>query len=179
VGGGGLEGQGAGDGRGALEVWERWQPGAIFMDLRMPRMGGEEAVSRLRQREGNPRRTAVFALTASVLGMEHDRIIATGFDEFLQKPFQEPVLAEVLERYLGVRFKTEGLAGSQSAGTPHVSWDELPEDWRQNFREALLLCDLDAAESLLGDLGQHPAREYLEPLVKGFHFQAVLEEMGE
>ena len=175
----GFDVQVAEDGVSALEAWERWQPEAVFMDLRMPRLRGEAAATKLRELEGNQRRTAVFALSASVLGIDREQILAAGFDEFIQKPFHEHVLAEVLERYLGVRFKTEGLEAAQPEPPSNIDWQGFPEAWRPAFRQALLLGDLDEAQARLQELGEHPAVPYLELRIREFRTEEILQQMGE
>jgi CheY-like chemotaxis protein len=75
----------AGDGIEALEAVEREQPQIVFMDLSMPRMGGLEAVRRLRSSPG--KQPTVVMLTAFA-GDENERAAEeAGADLFLTKPF--------------------------------------------------------------------------------------------
>ena len=75
----------AGDGIEALEAFERERPQIVFMDLSMPRMGGLEAVRRLRSSAGT--QPTIVMLTAFA-GDENERAAEeAGADLFLTKPF--------------------------------------------------------------------------------------------
>ncbi|MFD1190320.1 MULTISPECIES: PAS domain-containing hybrid sensor histidine kinase/response regulator [Phenylobacterium] len=65
-----------------------------LMDLRMPRMGGPEAVALIRA-DPDPRvsGTPVVALSADILDYQDETLAALGFDGFLAKPIQ---VAELL-----------------------------------------------------------------------------------
>ncbi|HEY9705748.1 MAG TPA: response regulator, partial [Allocoleopsis sp.] len=65
----GFEVKEAGNGQESIEIWEKWQPHLIFMDMRMPIMDGYEATKYIKSTtKGNA--TAIIALTASVLEEE-------------------------------------------------------------------------------------------------------------
>ncbi len=90
----------AGDGLMAVETWERWAPDVVFMDIRMPKLNGFEALRRIRAFEaerGLPR-TTVIALTASAFDHDHDAMLQAGFDDHVGKPFKEASLVESLAR---------------------------------------------------------------------------------
>lgn len=93
-------------GREALEIWKRWQPHLIWMDLRMPRMDGYEATKRIKT---SPQgiSTVIIAMTASTFEQERAIILGSGFDGFVQKPFHEATLRDHLTRHLGVQFICE------------------------------------------------------------------------
>lgn len=98
--------QEAENGREALEIWKRWQPHLIWMDLRMPRMDGYEATKRIKT---SPQgiSTVIIAMTASTFEQERAIILGSGFDGFIQKPFHEAILRDHLTRHLGVQFICE------------------------------------------------------------------------
>jgi len=62
-------------------------PDLILMDLRMPVMDGVQALKRLR-REQATRRTPIVALTASAMKGARERILAEGFDGYIEKPIE-------------------------------------------------------------------------------------------
>ena len=96
----------ASNGREAIDIWQAWQPHLIWMDLRMPEMNGYEATQRIRKTESaldqQGLSTKIIALTASAFKGERDITLASGFDDFVIKPFQESVIWEKMSQYLGV-----------------------------------------------------------------------------
>jgi two-component system cell cycle response regulator DivK len=69
----------------AVELALAHAPDLILMDIRLPDLGGMEALGRLRADE----RTAavpVIALTAQAMEGDRERFLAAGFDGYLAKP---------------------------------------------------------------------------------------------
>ena len=59
----------------------------IYMDIRMPEMNGQEALTIIRS-ENSERYIPCVAITAANLAHEYDEIMASGFDGFISKPFR-------------------------------------------------------------------------------------------
>ncbi len=101
------------DGREAIDIWKAWHPDLIWMDLHMPEMDGYEATKKIREWESQLESTAVatkiIALTASVFG-ERELVLASGFDDYIVKPFREQVIWQKIKEYLGVELIYQGLA---------------------------------------------------------------------
>ncbi len=78
-----------------LVIARRDQPDLILMDIQLPGMDGKEALRELR-REPVTRSIPVIAVTASVLPLERQEILAEGFDGYQAKPLSvKTLLAEV------------------------------------------------------------------------------------
>ena len=76
------------DGAAALALLEAPDAppvGAVLLDLRLPDMNGTEVARRLRNGKGTGG-IPVVALTASAYAWSSDRLLAAGFDGYLQKP---------------------------------------------------------------------------------------------
>ncbi len=88
------------NGRKALEALARDVFDAVFMDVRMPEMDGEEATRRIRRGEvpGLDPRIPIVAMTAHALQGDRERLLAAGMDDYLSKPIQLEALDRVLER---------------------------------------------------------------------------------
>ena len=74
----------------------------VLMDCQMPEMDGFEA-TRIIRRPDSPvlnHTIPIVALTANALKSDHDQCLAAGMDDFLTKPIQAKVLAEVLSQRL-------------------------------------------------------------------------------
>ncbi|MDY7013742.1 MAG: ATP-binding protein [Cyanobacteriota bacterium] len=170
--------QQASNGREAVEIWQTWHPHFIWMDLRMPEMDGYEATQTIRQREstldpkeplqqlqidravtgisssvlemskeGSP--TQIIALTASVFEEKPEFILASGFDDYMVKPFQEEALWETMSQHLGVEFIYQQAADSPQKLQETVCFPaeatsadlaanlkEMPSQWLAELRQA-------------------------------------------
>jgi len=130
------------NGKEAVDVFEKWHPDLVWMDVRMPVMDGLEATRRIKANEANKSKIIV-ALTAHALEEERETILEAGFDDFVRKPFREDVIFGVIAKHLGVKYiyKEEN---------PEVVSDEteirlnpeklqiMPEDLRNQLHQALL-----------------------------------------
>jgi CheY-like chemotaxis protein len=87
------------NGLAAFELTKRFKPEVILMDLRMPVMGGVEALKKIREEE-EINQIPIIALTASGMKEERERILAEGFDSYLRKPIQKNVLFQEFTKYL-------------------------------------------------------------------------------
>ncbi|MCE7062589.1 ATP-binding protein [Dyadobacter sp. CY343] len=74
----------ASDGKQAFDLYLSTRYNLIFMDLRMPVMDGFEATRLIREKDAN---IPIVALTASAFEDERERALASGFSNYLIKPF--------------------------------------------------------------------------------------------
>jgi two-component system cell cycle response regulator DivK len=78
-----------------LAIARHQGPDLILMDIQLPGMDGKAALRELRQ-DPVTRPIPVIAVTASVLPLEREEILAAGFDGFQGKPLSvKNLLAEV------------------------------------------------------------------------------------
>jgi signal transduction histidine kinase/DNA-binding response OmpR family regulator len=85
-----------GNGLEAIEALERREYDLVLMDIQMPEMDGVEAVKEILERFGARQRPYLVALTANALDGDRERFLAAGFDAYLSKPIQPPLLEELL-----------------------------------------------------------------------------------
>jgi signal transduction histidine kinase/ActR/RegA family two-component response regulator len=88
----------ANDGVEALEMLRRGGFDVVLMDINMPRMGGVEALSRIRAGEAGAANLPVIALTADAMPGEDDKLLALGFDDVQPKPIQPMALITAISR---------------------------------------------------------------------------------
>lgn len=93
----------ASNGVEAIDVFERWVPHAVIMDMRMPVMDGYEATRRIKATEAG-RATPVIAVTASAFKDQEAHVLVTGVSAYLSKPFRPEELFEVLGKSLGLPY---------------------------------------------------------------------------
>jgi two-component system, cell cycle response regulator DivK len=88
----------AADGVEAVALAHAQPPDVIFLDIRMPRMSGIDAMLELK---AHPRFAGVpiVALTAHALQAERELFLARGFDAVLPKPCPPERLVETIESF--------------------------------------------------------------------------------
>ncbi len=151
--------QQAHNGQAAIDIWQAWYPHLIWMDLRMPEVDGYEATRWIRSaitQRGQTGDTSqyprsnpiIIALTASAFNGERDITLASGFDDFMIKPFQEADLWEKIVQHLGVELirqpVTETLTssfeylGSSQEKAPLSSHNlkDMPPEWKAELYQA-------------------------------------------
>jgi PAS domain S-box-containing protein len=100
----GLEVKAVGDGAAAVETCRSWRPHLVWMDIDMPVMDGLAATAAIRAESASDR-PVIVALTAAGFAEDRERILAAGCDEIAHKPFRLDVLADMMERLLGLAFR--------------------------------------------------------------------------
>lgn len=85
------------DGVEALEMYESVKPDIILMDVRMPRLGGLTATSRIRETD---QRTPIIALTAFAFESDKAKTLESGCTDFVSKPINAKTLKEIVKKYL-------------------------------------------------------------------------------
>ncbi len=144
------------NGQQAIEMWERWKPHLIWMDIRLPVLDGYKASKHIKATpQGQD--TVVVALTASAFEEQREMILAEGCDDFVRKPFREKEIFDILTKHLGVRFVYENIesrdAESSALDDPGILdpaiLDALPPDWIANLRRAAIDADLELMFALI------------------------------
>jgi CheY-like chemotaxis protein len=102
-----------GNGQEALDALGRIDYAAILMDGQMPEMDGFAATAEIRRREAPPRRIPIIAMTANAQPEDRARCLESGMDDYISKPVQSKVLAEVLARWVP---STPAGSGTQAGG---------------------------------------------------------------
>jgi two-component system cell cycle response regulator DivK len=90
----------AGRGDEAIAVAAERRPDLILLDLRLPDMHGTEVARKLRG-NAETERIAVVALSASPPAVGSERLLARGFDGYLQKPIDVRAFPQQVRRYCG------------------------------------------------------------------------------
>ena len=175
----GFELREAANGKEAVEIFEKWHPDLIWMDMRMPVMDGSEATRRIKQTEKGAR-TKVIALTAHALEDERREILASGCDDFIRKPYRDTEIFDALAKHLGIRFRyaddhppTAERAGCELTADRLY---KLPRDLTDELLRAAEL--LDGARMLeairrIGDL-DHELGELLRCMAENLRYKELL-----
>ncbi|HNY17249.1 MAG TPA: ATP-binding protein [Treponemataceae bacterium] len=129
------------NGKVACERAAEVRPDLIFMDIKMPVMDGYAAVKALKE---NPetREIPVFALTASAFANDERRILESGFDGFLAKPFKRSDLFALIRDKSRVELEYEAPARKAT--------ESVPDPARVDFARAARALGKDGVERLSG-----------------------------
>ncbi len=146
------------NGEQALEVASQWQPELILMDIHMPAMDGYEALHALRA-NSTTAHIPVIAITASVMSRDIDRIRRAGFEDYLQKPFEQGDLLALVQRYIPAVARTTSIGEPQAmVSNPLVYSEMTPASWKSfqaslasRYGESIRTGDVDALQSLVQD----------------------------
>jgi CheY-like chemotaxis protein len=183
----GFEVEEALNGQEALEVWERWEPHLIWMDMRMPVMDGHEATRRIKATPKG-QATVIIALTATAFEEDRERILLEGCDDFVRKPFRQDEIFDMLTKHLGVRFvydveqaqpaaaQPADAAAAPGEGLTPAALAALPAGWVADLQQATIKADLNLVLSLIDQIeGQNPAlADALADLAHNFEYKRIL-----
>lgn len=179
--------QEAENGEEAINIWESWQPHLIFLDLWMPVCDGYQVIKYIKEKEGadneqtQVNQTKIVAVTASVLDQERNSVFQAGFDDFVQKPFAEANILQVLNKYLGVQFihqlEEDDSDNTQSLCLQPDDLLVMPEDWLNSLEKATLQLDDYLILSLLEQIPDQyiSLRQSLQNLVLEFRSDRILD----
>jgi PAS domain S-box-containing protein len=188
----GFEVRAATNGQEALDMWERWQPHLVWMDMRMPVMDGHEATQRIKATPQG-QSTVIIALTATAFEEDREEILLEGCDDFVRKPFRKDEIYDMLAKHLGVQFLYEEEhaprtpsgpeeASAALALTPEALAD-LPATWVADLQQATTKANLRLILSLIDQVRVQNATlaDALAELAQDYEYRkilALIEEWG-
>ncbi len=100
------------NGREAVEAHREQQFDLVLMDIQMPEMSGIEATARIRERERSGiTRTPIIAVSANLPGVERERCLAAGMDDYIAKPIRTEELLQAIAKTTGKTVNPTGALG--------------------------------------------------------------------
>ncbi|MCL2075899.1 MAG: ATP-binding protein [Betaproteobacteria bacterium] len=88
------------NGREAVELVQKHDFDLVLMDHMMPEMDGMEATAAIRALGGRFTKLPIVALTANVVSGMKEMFLENGFDDFLGKPLEVPLLDAALKKWI-------------------------------------------------------------------------------
>jgi PAS domain S-box-containing protein len=164
-------------GESAIDIHDAWRPDLVLMDLRMPGIGGIEAIRRLRLSGSE---AAIVALTASAGSESEERLREAGANALLFKPFREAEILNTIGTLLNVTYIATGENPPMTDVPVGPSLPELlrevPVNLIQELRDALLEAHAERVESLAARVRAHSASaaDQLLALARNFRYDELL-----
>ena len=181
----GVEVEVAEHGQEALDRMEVSLPDIVFLDIRMPVLGGEETLEQIKKNFAWEK-VKVAAVSASVLEHQRQEYLTSGFDDFIDKPIRFERICACLAGLLGVEFDYAGAGEGEAAESGPVDWSEvtLPAELHAHLQEATELYSVTEIETYLAEmegLGEAPRKlaMHLRDLRKGHDMDAILGILSE
>jgi signal transduction histidine kinase/DNA-binding NarL/FixJ family response regulator len=147
------------NGAQAIEAFRVWRPHFIWMDLRLPVMGGVETAERIRDLDGG-REVKIVAMTASAFASEREEVLAAGFDGFVRKPYRRQEIFTCIARHIGVRYVHE--PGPERAGDDLFplrpgGLEAIPEHLREELESAVTSLNAARIMAAVSLVSEHDA----------------------
>ncbi|SSY70993.1 response regulator [Alysiella crassa] len=92
----------AADGEEAFELFKRYRPNVITMDLNMPKMGGLEAIKKIMEIDSRVSILVVSAMSDRKTGL---RALQSGARGFIQKPFTDEQLVMAINKLITTKVR--------------------------------------------------------------------------
>lgn len=84
------------NGKEAVEMFAKYSPSIILMDIKMPVMNGYEATAEIRKLSES---VPIIAVTAHAFSQDEERILHSGFNGYLPKPIQSDKLLALISAW--------------------------------------------------------------------------------
>ena len=169
------------NGQEAVQCFQEWSPHLILMDMRMPDMDGYEATRKIRALE-NGHHTPIIAVTASAFSNDKKRILRSGFDGYVRKPYRESELFQSIQHCLGVEYEyalsePEPVPSEteQFPTLPQVFLD-LPSELSSQIRDAVISANLDQLLGLIDQVAEHSPQNagQLRQMAENYQYDEIL-----
>ena len=89
----------ANNGLEAVDLFQKFKPDMIFMDISMPEMDGRQAATAIRKLEAGQSHVPIVALTAHAMDGDSESILAAGIDRYMTKPLRKVAILGALSEF--------------------------------------------------------------------------------
>lgn len=166
------------NGQEAVNVFESWHPHAILLDMSMPILDGYETAKIIRANlDGD--KVLIVAVTASVFESDIYRVMDSGVNRYIRKPFKAEEIFAALEdipglRYMAADFEKECEIEYEPKTAAAV---DLPADLIASIKQAILKGDIATIRKLILEvkLKNEPFAKKMQELVTQYDYDALLE----
>ncbi|MCP3951833.1 MAG: PAS domain S-box protein [Desulfobacterales bacterium] len=129
------------NGKEALAALKTLPYDLVLMDCQMPELDGYETTRRIRQGRGgveNPDVT-VIAMTANAMKGDREKCLEAGMNDYIAKPVDPQVIANVLERWLRDAVKKPAVEGETAEEGPGTQTEQDASEGTFVFEKAAFM----------------------------------------
>jgi signal transduction histidine kinase/CheY-like chemotaxis protein len=174
------------NGKEAVDIFKQWQPHLIWMDMQMPVMSGYEATRKIKATiEAQIMATKIIAVTASAFDDEKEKVLASGCDEFLRKPYRETEIFDIMNRHLGMRYQYEQTQFAEAKTQPATTQKQklsptdlanLPTALLEELHQALIDLNIVQITAVIKKIQKQDAQiaNNLKALTDNFEYDKLL-----
>lgn len=166
------------NGKEAIDCCYEVMPNLIFMDMRMPVMGGIEATKWIKSKPELSHITVV-ALTAHALEDERMEMFDAGCDDFIRKPYTDFQIFESITKFTGAKMLVEPIPENEIQlrdPKAQINISSLPEAFRTALLNSAELLDeqgcMKAIEKIRSNYPQIFCK--LEDMIAKFSYQELI-----
>jgi len=143
----------ASNGNEAIEFFLERSYSIIFLDLHMPELDGIDTLHKIKklEKENDLSPTPIILLSGSSFQDEIDQCLSSGFDDYIEKPFEREALFMVINKFLGNDFiqqDSEKIKIDESFLDLVPAYLENRKSDIRKIKKALEADDISAIESL-------------------------------
>ncbi len=148
------------NGQEAIDLWQSWQPDLICMDLKMVLMDGYIAVREIRARQAagisDLQNTIIVAFTATSTPNQREFALGQGFDDFINKPFHQNQVLEVVGKHLSIEYIYDNEVGEdiQDIFTEEETSKHHGFTWADKMKQAINAQDWEEMEHCISEICQ-------------------------
>jgi|GEM_PF-4357676 len=175
------------NGEEAVALFEKLRPDIIWMDVKMPRMDGEEASRRIRKMPGGDK-VVIVGITASVFKEDEEKLKESGIDSFILKPYDINAIYREISKYFDISYiygddewKKEKTAGGFSHENFTARLERTDKEILKKLYDKTLLLDKDEIEkSITRDIADKDPSlaDMLRYLVEEMQYDAIIKNIS-
>ncbi len=132
----GFEVKSAENGSEAIKLFKLWHPDIIWMDIKMPIMDGFKATNEIRKLK-DIKQPTIIALTSHAFQKEREKIMSSGLDDLITKPFDENEIFFSISKHFGIEYHYSDESQINSEIQKNRNYNEI------SYRELLILSTID------------------------------------
>ncbi len=170
------------NGKEGVEIFEKWHPHLIWMDIRMPVMDGYDATRQIRALPGGDA-CVIIALTASAFEEQKSLILSAGCDDFIRKPFRTADIFDAMHRHIGVRYvyedepqHTQEKGKGANAENISEALAGLSPEHLADLEKALINLDMETISAVIGHIRakDREAADAMAEMADNFRYEQLM-----